>query len=138
MPGEESIKARCIAPRFCYVIISIFSPDHLIHHAGVALNQLDHLGGNIFFNIVGDRDAVVAVHIHLDGGVHRLQQGFFVDPRQNKAGFIQRLGALGGGTDADCGERMAHAGEETAFFRQGSRIGDAAKSVHLQAVFCIQ
>lgn len=35
--------------------LPLLAPHHLVHHAGVALNDLDHLGGHVLVGIVGDR-----------------------------------------------------------------------------------
>jgi hypothetical protein len=52
------------------------------------LDDLNDLGTDIFFQIIGYRNAMVAVGIHLDGGVNSLQQGFFINTGQNEASFI--------------------------------------------------
>ena len=51
----------------------------------------------------------VAVGVHGDGSFHGLLHAAFRDAGQHKAALVQRLGALGGGADADGGEGMAHA-----------------------------
>ena len=44
-------------------------PNHFIHHAGVGLDQLDYLGRNIFFDIIGDGDAEVTGFVHGNCGI---------------------------------------------------------------------
>ena len=39
-------------------------PHHLIHNPSIALDNLDDFGGDVFVDVVGDGEAVVA------GGVH--------------------------------------------------------------------
>ena len=85
-----------------------FTPDHLVYHAYVALDDADDLGGNILVHVVRDGDAVVAVldeaHRHIDA----LQQADRVDAAQHEATFVQRLGTLGAGADANGRERMTN------------------------------
>ena len=50
-------------------------PDHLVHDAGVGLNDFDNLRGNILVHVVRDRDAMVAGGIHSHRRVNCLQQG---------------------------------------------------------------
>lgn len=45
------------------------SPDHLVDDADVGLNDLHDLRRDVFFDVVGDWDAVVTVLVHGDGGV---------------------------------------------------------------------
>ena len=91
---------------------AFFSPNHLVHHACIRLDELDDLIGNILVRVIGDRDAEVTVFIHLNSCIDCLEQAFFIDTREDEAGFIERLGSLGGGADADCGERLADARKE--------------------------
>ena len=70
-------------------------PHHLIDHASVGLDDLDHLGGDIFLNVVGDGDAIAAVTVHFHGSLHGLYQTVALDARQHEAALVQRLGALG-------------------------------------------
>ena len=114
------------------------SPDHFVHHAGVGLDDLDHLGGYVFLHIVRHGNPQIAVPVHLNGGVHRLQKILFVNARQNEAALVQRFGALRGRADAHRRERMSHTGEEAAFLRQCTRIRYYSKGVHLQAVVIME
>ena len=50
--------------RFSKTILEL-SPDHLVDDAGVALDDLHDLGRDIFFDVAGHGDAVVAVGVHL-------------------------------------------------------------------------
>ena len=85
-------------------------PHHLIDHAGVALDDLHDLGGNILLHIIRHGDAVVAVLVHLHRRVHCLQQALFVDACEDEASLIQRFRALGAGADAHCWKWMPDAG----------------------------
>ncbi len=51
-----------------------FSPDHFVDYAGVALDELDDLGGYAFVYVVGNGEAEMAVAVHLHGDVDGLQQ----------------------------------------------------------------
>ena len=55
---------------------------------------------------------MVAVSVHGDGGLYGLDERLLVDTGEDESGVVETLGALGGGSDADGGERMAHGGEE--------------------------
>ena len=96
--------------RFSETILEL-SPDHLVDDAGVALDDFHDLGRDVFFDVVGHGDAVVAVLIHRDGGVDGLQEGLFVDAGDEEAGLVKRFGAFRAGADADCRERVADARE---------------------------
>lgn len=61
-----------------------------------------------------------------------------IDARQDKAAFVQRLGALRGGADAYRRERVPHAGEETALLGQSAAVTDHGEGVHLQAVVVVE
>lgn len=87
-------------------------PNHLIHHADVGLDDADHLGGDVFVNVVGNRDAGEAVADEGDGDVYTLQQALGVDAAEHEAALIQRLRTFGGGTDAHGREGMADGGKE--------------------------
>jgi len=50
------------------------SPHHLVDDAGVALDDLHDLRADVFFDVVGHGDAVVAVSVHRDCSVDRLQE----------------------------------------------------------------
>ena len=87
--------------RFSKTILEL-SPHHLVDDAGVALDDLHDLGRDVFFDVVGHGDAVVAVGVHRDGGVDGLQEGLFVDAGDEEAGLVKRFGAFRAGADADC------------------------------------
>ena len=53
---------------------SEFSPDHFVDYAGVALDELDDLGGDAFVDVVGHGEAEVAVAVHLYSHVHGLEE----------------------------------------------------------------
>ena len=81
---------------------------------------------------------MVAGFVHLDGGVDGLQEALLVDAGDEEAGFVEGLGALGAGTDADGREGVTDAGEETAFLGEGAAVGDDGESVHLEAVVVVE
>ena len=123
--------------RFSKTILEL-SPHHLVDDAGVALDDLHDLGRDIFFDVVGHRDAVVAVGVHRDGGIDSLQEGLFVDAGDEEAGLIKRFGAFRAGADADCRERVADACEEGAFFGERAAVAHDGECVHLQAVVIVE
>ena len=116
---------------------SIFTPHHLVNHAHIALDDLDHLGGHIL-HIVGHGNADVAIVVHGHGGFHRLLHAAGGDTRQNEAALVQRLGALGGSADAHRREGLADAGEEAGFLGQGAGVAHHAVGVHLQVVVIVE
>jgi len=65
------------------------SPHHFVDDAGVTLDDLYDLGRDVFFDVVRHRDAVVAVGVHRDGGVDGLQEGLFVNARDEEAGHVK-------------------------------------------------
>ena len=88
------------------------SPDHFVHHADVALDDADDFGGDVFVDIVGDGDARETIADEGDGDVNALQKALGVNAAEDEATLVEGFGALGGGADADGGERVADAGEE--------------------------
>ena len=60
-------------------LLLIFSPNHLINHARVGLNDLYNLGGYVLLNIVGHGDAVVTDLVHGYRRIYSLQKSLFVD-----------------------------------------------------------
>ena len=95
-----------------------FSPDHLINHTCVALDNLHNLSRYVLIYIIRHRQSVIAIKVHLHRCIYSLQQAFFVNACEHKAAFVQRFRALRRGADAHRRERMPHTGEEAAFFRQ--------------------
>ena len=116
----------------------VFSPHHLIHHAGVTLDNLHHFGRDVFLDVVRHGDADVAVLVHLHGGVHGLEQTVLVNACQDKTALVQGLRALCGGADAHRREGVPHTGEKAALFRQGAAVAHHGKGVHLQAVVVVE
>ena len=114
-------------------------PHHLVNDAGVALDDLDHLGGHGLVGVVGDGSlGQRSLRVELDGGADGLQQAALADAGQREASLVKRLGALGGGADADRRERMPDAREEAGLLRQGAGVGDNGEGVHLQAVVVVE
>ena len=121
------------------VRLKILPPHHLIHDAGVALDDLDHLGGHGLVGVVGNgRLGQRPLRVELDGGVDGLQQPLLGDAGQREAGLVQRLGALGGGADAHRRERMPDTREEAGLLGQRAGVGDHGEGVHLQAVVVVE
>ena len=114
------------------------SPHHLVDNSGVALDDLHDLSRDVFFDVVGHGDAVVAVGVHRDGGVDSLQEGLFVDAGDEEAGLVKRFGAFRAGADADCRERVADACKEGAFFGKRAAVAHNSECVHLQAVVIVE
>ena len=67
-----------------------------------------------------------------------LQKTLLGDAGEREARLVQRLGALGGGTDAHRRERAADTGEEARLLGQGAGVGDNREGVHLQAVVVVE
>ena len=116
-----------------------FPPHHLVHDAGVALDDLDHLGGHGLVGVVGHGClGKRPLGVELDGGADRLEQAALADAGQREAGLVQGLGALGGGADAHRRERAADAREEARLLGQGAGVGHHREGVHLQAVVVVE
>ena len=115
-----------------------FSPHHLVDDTGVALDDLHDLRADVFFDVVGHGDAVVAVSVHRDCGIDRLQERLFIDARDKEAGLVERFGAFGAGADAHGRERVADACEEGAFFGERAAVAHNGECVHLQAVVVVE
>lgn len=67
-----------------------------------------------------------------------LQKTLLGDAGEREARLVQRLGALGGGTDAHRRERAADAREEAGLLGQGAGVRHHRKGVHLQAVVVVE
>ena len=115
-----------------------FPPHHLIHNPGVALDNLHHFGGDVFLHVVRYGDTVVAILVHLHGGVHGLEEAVRIDACQDETALVQSLGALRGGADTHRRERVSYAGEETALLGQSAAVADHSEGVHLQAVVVVE
>ena len=87
-------------------------PDHLVDHADVTLDDADDFGGDVLVNVVGHGDAGETVADEGYGHVDALQEPLGVDAAEHEATFVESLGAVGGGADADSWERMADGGKE--------------------------
>ena len=120
--------------------VLLFSPDHLVDDADIGLDDFHDLVGDVFVGVVRNRDsaAVFLLTDHLDGRVDRLQKPLCIDAGEDEAGFVQRLGAFGGGANADGRERMPDRGEERGFLGQRAGIGHDTSGVHLQAVVVVE
>ena len=119
--------------------LKILPPHHLVHDAGVTLDDLDHLGGDGLVGVVGDGSlGQRPLRVELDGGADRLEQAALADAGEREARLVQGLGALGGGADAHRRERAADAREEAGLLGQGAGVGDNREGVHLQAVVVVE
>ena len=67
-----------------------------------------------------------------------LEQPLLGDAGQREAGLVQRLGALGGGADANGRERAPNACKEAGLLGQGAGVGNHGEGVHLQAVVVVE
>lgn len=116
----------------------LFSPNHLIDHTGITLNEFHNLGADNLIGIVGDGNTIVSVLAHFYRHVYSLKKVVFVDTSQYEAAFIQGFWAFRTGSDADGWETMTHTGEETAFLGQCSAVGHYRKGIHLQAIVIME
>ena len=82
----------------------LLPPNHLIDYAGVALDEFDDLGADVFVGVGRDRNAVVSVLYHFYSHVDCLKEVVLVDAGEDEAAFIDGFRSLGGCTDADCRE----------------------------------
>ena len=116
----------------------LLPPDHLVDDAGVGLDDLDDLGGDVLVGVGRDGEAEVAVTVHPDGGVNGLQKAALVDAGEDEAGLVEGLGTLGAGADAHGRERVADAREEAALLRQSAAVADHGECVHLETVVVVE
>ena len=68
---------------------SELSPYHFIDHTGIALDDLDHLGGHIFLCVIRNRNPIVPIPVHGHCRIHRLQEAVFINSGKDEAGFVQ-------------------------------------------------
>lgn len=69
--------------------------------------------------------------VHFYSCIHGLEERFLVDAGKDEASLVKRFRALGGGADADGGERTTDGGKEATFLRKCSGIRHHGKSIHL-------
>ena len=110
-------------------ILSVFPPDHLVHHTHIGLDDADDLGGDVLVHIVGDGDAGEAVADEGDGDIDALEEADGVDAAEDEAAFVQGFGALGRCADAHGREGMTNAGEEGGLLREGAGVGNHRESI---------
>ena len=89
-----------------------FTPNHLIHHSGVRLDDFHDFRGNIFLDIVGHGNTEITVLVKGNRRFHCLEQRLLVNSSKNKARFVQRFGSFRAGTNTNRRERMTDAGKE--------------------------
>ena len=116
----------------------LLPPDHPVDDAGVGLDDLDYLGGDVLVGVGRDGKAEVTGAVHFHGGVHGLQEAALVNAGEDEAGLVKGLGALGAGADAHCRERMADAREEAALLRQSAAVADHCEGIHLETVVVVE
>ena len=117
----------------------VLPPHHLVHDSGVALDNLDHLGGHGLVGVVGNGClGQRALRVELDGGVDCLEQAALADAGECEARLVEGFRALGGGADAHRRERAADAREEAGLLGQRAGVGDNGEGVHLQAVVVME
>lgn len=66
----------------------------------------------------------MAVAVHLDGNVDGLQKRGLIDAGENEVAFVKGFGTLGGGSDADGGNRFSYREKETALLWERAGIAD--------------
>ena len=79
----------------------VFPPDHLIYDAGVRLDNLHDFRADVLLNVIGNRDTVITVAVHLNRCVNRLEKTLFVDPRYNEASFVKSFRTFSASAYAD-------------------------------------
>jgi len=100
----------------------LLPPDHLIDNAGVALDELDDLGTDVFIGVGRDWDSVIVIADHLDSYVNSLEKVVFIDAGEDEASLVKGFRTFGGCADADSREWVTYAGEEGAFLRKGAGV----------------
>ena len=95
-------------------------------------------GADVFFYVVGHGDSVVAVSVHRDRSIDRLQERLFVDTCDKETCLVERFGAFGAGADAHGRERVADTREEGTFFGERAAVAYDGEGVHLQAVVIVE
>ena len=121
-----------------YIPMRLLPPNHLVDDAGIALDDFDDFGGDVFVYVVGHGDTVEAVLAKADGGVDCLKQAAAVDAGDDEAALVDGLGTLRAGADAHGGEGVADAGEETALFGQRAAVAHHGEGIHLKAVVVVE
>lgn len=76
---RASTSAEVTGPNRFQWAKSELSPDHLIHHPRIGLDNLHDLGRDVFVDVVRHQDAVVAGSVHGDSAVHDLKEALFVE-----------------------------------------------------------
>ena len=124
---------------FDAVDLPLLPPHHLVHHAGVALDDLHDLGGHALVGVVGHGGlGQRALGVEGHRRAHGLQQAALGDAGQGEARLVEGLGALGRGADAHRREGAADAREEARLLGQGAGVGHHGEGVHLQAVVVVE
>ena len=77
-----------------------FSPDHFVYNTGIALDDLDYFGADIFFDVIRNRNSIIPVLVHFNCCIHSLKKRILIDSSQNKTRFVERLRSFRRCTDA--------------------------------------
>lgn len=90
-----------------FTINLVLSPYHTIHNARIRLNDLHDFRADVLVRIVRYRDAIIAVSVHLNRRIDRLQDLLCRDAREDEVALVERFRALCAGADADRGKRTS-------------------------------
>ena len=120
--------------RVCGRIKSFLSPHKAFHNAGIALDNADDFRRDVFGCIIRYRRAEVAVLLHPDSKIDRLQKLFGMDSGQDETSLVQCFRSLCGCTNTHCRERLADRKIKTCLFRQCAALSNDAKGIHLEAI----
>ena len=90
----------------------LFPPNHLVDNPCVPLDDFHYLCGDVLFYVIGYGDAIVAILVHRDGGINSLQETVLINAGDEETSFVESLGTLRAGADADGREGMTDRGEE--------------------------
>ena len=63
----------------CCLWVLEFSPDHFVDNADIGLDDHHNLGRDIFFDVIGDWDAVVTVLVHRHSSIYRRHVNLYFD-----------------------------------------------------------
>ena len=116
----------------------LLSPHHLVHHANIALNDFHDLSRDVLIRIIRNWCAIVTIFNKFYCRIDGLEKSLGVDAGKDETRLVERLGTFGRSTDADCRERMPYTGKERTLLRQGARIGNNRKCVHLKTVVVME
>ena len=119
-------------------MILFFTPNHFVDYRHIGLDYLHYNCADILPDIDIHGSAVIMIAVHLYRGLHCLQKRLLVNAGEDETGVVEAFRTLGGGADADSGERMAYGGEEGGFLRKGAGVGDDGAGIHLKTVVIVE